>query len=242
MNIKGRKRGNLRTAAIYNVLFAENRHRQKALVTITLEDQKLTSLFKLRKALTYKINKILERVRFKGQNIAYFTNIELGMDKGALTSKFNPHIHIQYFFDDYEPIKLALTTIEAKFNFKNIDVQQANEEDAYFGYVIKDYIEANFDEEREINKVALGMKKPFYTNSRSRSLERKNIPNYIIRYIYSYYKIHAYYQVWKPILSNERYQFILDNIRDSQIIIKPSTEQLPAKFKTVKNYKIYIKI
>ncbi|WP_457744528.1 hypothetical protein [Sulfurimonas sp.] len=235
MDIKSRKRKNLTTVAIYNSLFAENQDKQKALITITLEDEKLTSLFSLRQDLISEIRKILRRVKYLDTKFAYFTNIELGFDKGALTKQFNPHIHFQFFYDNYEPIQLAVSSIEKKYHFKNFDTQQANNKNAYFGYVIKDYLENNFDEVLEANKMALGMKKPLYTSS------RKNISNYVIKYIYNYCKMNDY-QKWKELASSERYKFILDNIRDSKIIIKPSTEQLPVKFKTIKNYKIYIKI
>lgn len=234
MDIKSRKRKNLTTVAIYNSLFADNKDKQKSLITITLGDEKLTSLFNLRRELISEIRKTLRRVKYLNTKFAYFTNIELGFDQGALTKQFNPHIHFQFFYDNYEPIQLAVSAIEKKYLFKNFDTQQANEIDAYFGYVIKDYIEANFDEELEVNKMKLAMRKPLYTSS------RKNISNYVIRHIYKHYKMNTY-QIWKQLRKRERYQFILDNIRDGKIIIKPSTEQLPTKFKIVKNYKIYIK-
>jgi len=235
MNIESRKRKNRITVATYNSLFADNKDKQKSLITITLGDEKLTSLFNLRRELISEIRKILRRVKYLDTKFAYFTNIELGFDKGNLSKQFNPHLHVQVYYTNYHPIKLALSVIEKKYHFKNFDIQHANEKDAYFGYVIKDYVEKNFDATLEENKMLLGMKQQFYTKS------RKEIPDYVIRYIYHYYKINAY-QVWKPLSNREHYQFILDNIRDSIIIIKPSKEQLPAKFKTVKNYKIYIKI
>lgn len=229
-----RQRKNLTTVAIYNALFAENKHRQKSLVSITLGDEKLNSLFKLRKELLEEIRKTLKRVKYLGEKIAYFTNIELGAGNGALTKQFNPHIHFQFFYDNYEPIKEALSVIEEKFNFKNFDSQQANNNDAYFGYIVKDYFASNFNEELEANKMSLGMRKPLYTSS------RKSISNYVIKHIYNYYKMNRY-KIWKQLATSERYQFILDNIRDGEIIIKPSREQLPSKYKLVKNYKIHIK-
>ncbi len=234
INKVSRQRKNLTTVAIYNALFAENKHRQKALVSITLEDEKLNSLFELRYELIYEIKKILARVKYLGEKIAYFTNIEFGADKGALTKQFNPHIHFQFFYDNYEPIKQALYVIKEKFNFKNSDTQHANNKDAYFGYIIKDYLASNFNEELESNKMALGMKKPFYTSS------RKDISNYVIKYIYNYYKM-KYHKICKSLVPSERYKFILDNIRDGKITIKPSSERLPRKYKTVKKYKIHIK-
>ena len=228
-------RKNLSILAIYNALFYDNRKKNKALVSITLEDEKLNSLFELRRSLIGEIRKTLRRVAYKGENIAYFTNIELGASNGELNKQFNPHIHFQFFYESFEPIKQALRIIEEQFEFNNLDTQKANEQDAYFGYIVKDYVLKNYNEELEANKKSLGMKKPLYTSS------RKAISNYVIRYIYSYYKKHDY-KNWSKLVPSERYKFILENIRDGKIQIKPLSEKAPARFQIVKNYQIYIKI
>jgi len=181
-------RKNIRAVAIYNSLFYENRNKQKALITITLGDERLTSLFKFRRDFVAEIRKILKRVAFKGQKVAYFSNIELGASNGELNKQFNPHIHFQFFYDSIEPIELALKEIEKNYTFSNKDIQTANKKKAYMGYIIKDYLADNYNESFEVRKKQIGMKMPLYTSS------RKSISNYVIRYIYNYYKKYAYYQ------------------------------------------------
>ena len=235
INREDRERKNITTVAIYNALFYDNRKKQKALLSITLGDEKLTSLFKLRKEFIGEIRRLLKWAMYKGEKIAYFTNIEFGKSKGELNQQFNPHIHFQFFYDNFEPIKKVLALIEEKFEFKNSDIQEANNLDAYFGYIVKDYFLDNYDETLEENKMRLGMKKPLYTSS------RKEISGYIIRYIYNFYKTNMFL-IWKSITKKERYKFILENIRDGKILIKPFSEPTTSTFKVVKKFKIYIKI
>jgi len=227
-------RNNLITVASYNALFYENKHRQKALISFTLGDEKLNSLFKLRKELLSEIRKTMKRVVYKGEKIAYFSNIELGASKGELTTEFNPHIHFQFFYENYEPIKKALAIIEEKFVFNNFDVQTSENNEAYLGYIIKDYLESKYDENLERNKKQLGGRKKFHTSS------RKSLSNYVIRYIYNFYKNNNCYK-WNKLKARKRYEFILNNIKNGKIIIKSLNEKTTAKFKVVKNYKIYIK-
>ncbi len=228
-------RKNLTTVAIYNALFYENRHRKKALITITLEDEKLTTLFKLRREFIAEIRKILKRVAYKGQKIAYFTNIELGASNGELNKQFNPHIHFQFYYDNFEPIAKALEVIENKFDISNQDTQVAKKSSAYMGYVIKDYLAKNFDAEFEARKKQLGMKMPLYTSS------RKSIPNYVIRYIYDYYKKNAFF-MWKVLPNNKRYELILQHIKQGKIQIEPLNDVVPSGFTAVKNYQVRIKL
>ncbi len=228
-------RKNLTTVAIYNALFYENRNRKKALITITLEDEQLTSLFQLRREFIAEIRKLLKRIAYKGQKVAYFTNIELGASKGELNKQFNPHIHFQFYYDDFKPIAKALEVIENSFDISNQDTQIANKSSAYMGYVIKDYLACNFDAEFESRKKRLGMKKPLYTSS------RKSISNYVIRYIYNYYKKNAFY-MWRALPSSKRYELILKHIKQGKIQIEPLSDVVPSGFTVVKNYQVRIKL
>jgi len=229
-------RKNLTAVAIYNALFFEHKNKQKALISITIGDEKLTSLFQLRRDFISEIRKILKRKAYQGQKIAYFTNIELGASNGELTKEFNPHIHFQFFYDNYEPIKLALQTIEEKYTFSNKDIQHAKKKKAYMGYIIKEYLPKNYHATLEIQKKKLGMKKPLYTSS------RKAIPNYVIRYIYHHYKTVAF-KKWQTIDTQKRYQFILNQIKIGRIKIEPLLNDIPKKgYKVVKKYQVYIKI
>ena len=102
---------NTRILATYYSLYSENKDKKKALITITAGDESVSTLKKYKAELFKKINSILRRKKYKNQTIKYFSNIELGDDKGRLTRFFNPHLHIQFFFDKIEPIKEALTYI-----------------------------------------------------------------------------------------------------------------------------------
>ena len=235
INKQDRLRKNITTLAIYNALFYENRKRQKALVSITMGDERLNSLFEIRGKLLAEIRKLLKRVAFQGQKIAYFSNIELGMSKGSLTKQFNPHLHFQFFYDDFTPINMALEYIEELYEFSNFDVDEAKELNAYFGYIVKDYYMENYDEELEQNKITLGMKKPLYTSS------RKAIANYVIKFIYSYLNKQMR-EKWKQLENKERYLYILDEIRQGRIIIKGIDEGYTEEYMLIKNYAVYIKL
>lgn len=232
INKESRLRKNITTLAIYNALFYENRKRQKALVSITIGDEKLKSLFELRSKLLAEIRKILKRVAYKGQKIAYFSNIEFGASKGVLSKEFNPHIHFQFFYDDFTPIDEALLSVDAIYNFDNADVVEANHEEAYFGYIVKEYLLDNYDEELEMNKMMLGQKKPLYTAS------RKSIPNYVIKFIYGYMTNN--YDKWQEIPKKARYIFILDNIRDGNILINQSSKIKDKNYIKIKRYFVFI--
>lgn len=230
-----RIRKNVTTCAVYNALFHHNRNKKKALVTITMGDEKLTTLFEIRKILVKEIRKLLERVKYKNDTVRYFTNIELGASRGELNRRFNPHLHVQFFYSNFKPINMALEKINEVFELSNCDIQIANKKGAYLGYVIKEYNPDTYDEEFERNKYTLAMGKPLYTNSRNSKL-----PNYIIKHIYNYCKKHLYYE-WKALSKNKRYIFILNNIRDGKIIIKRLEEELLPFYIKVKKYQVYFK-
>ena len=226
-------RKNIRTVAIYNALFYENKNKQKALISITIGDEKLTSLFKLRREFIAQIRKILKRVAYKGEKIAYFSNIELGASNGELNKKFNPHIHFQFFYNNFKPIRLALKEIETKYTFSNCDIQVADKPTAYMSYIIKDYIADNYNEELEIQKKKLGMKMPIYTSS------RKSISNYMIKYIYNYYKKNSP-RMWSVLAARKRYDLILKQIKNGKIRIEALSDSIPSGYKAVKNIQIKI--
>lgn len=228
-------RKNLTTVAIYNALFYENKHKKKSLITITLGDEKLTSLFKFRREFIAEIRKILKRVKYRGQRIAYFTNIELGASEGKLNKQFNPHIHIQFYYEDFEPIQQALNVIEKSFSISNLNTQTANISNAYMGYIIKDYIADNYNEAFETRKKKLGMKMPLYTSS------RKSISNYVIKYIYNYYKKNAP-RMWQALPTRKRYDLILQQIKKGKIRIEPLSDVLPTGYKAYKSIQIKITI
>lgn len=157
------------------------------------------------------------------------------MSKGALTKQFNPHLHFQFFYDDFTPIDIALEYLDELYNFPNLDVEEAKELNAYFGYIVKDYVIDNYDEELEKNKIALAMKKPLYTSS------RKAISNYVIKFIYSYLNKHMR-DKWKQLENKKRYIFILDEIKKGNIVIKGINEEYKPEYMVVKNYVVCVKL
>ncbi len=229
------KRKNLTTVAIYNALFYENRYRKKVLVSITIGDEKIDSLIKLRKNFTDSIRDRLKTKAFKGEKLAYFTNIEFGKDLGNL-KRLNVHLHIQFFYDSLLVLEEIHKYIDKEQNkFKNFDIEEAKSNDAYFGYLIKDYLEKNYNEEYELSKKILAQRKAFYTSS------RKDITNYVVRYIYGYYKKNTI-KFWNSLKPIKRYEHILGEIKVGNILLKKVTcSDIPKKYKIVKNTAIYIK-
>ena len=79
-----RLRKNITTCAVYNSLFYHNRNKKKALVSITVGDKKLTTLFEVRRILFKEIRKLLKRVKYQVDTVQYFSNIELGASRGEV--------------------------------------------------------------------------------------------------------------------------------------------------------------
>ena len=199
VNEYDRKRYNGRALATYNALFYENRYRNKALITITVGDERIKSLFELRRDFMRILNSLLRRQAFKDQQVAYFTNIELGKTEGALEKKdgygFNPHLHIQFFYDDFTPIQLALDKLQKSkkwSDLKNLSQDTANDKNAYMGYVVKDYVLRNYSQNYEENKKELAKGRTYHTHSRNW------ITNYAIRHIFGYLNKHMSAE-WKAL-------------------------------------------
>lgn len=246
-------RKNRKTLAIYYALFYHNRNRKKAMTTITIGDESLQSLFSLRKEIFRVLNNVLKRVAYKKQKVAYFSNIELGGTKGELEKGFNPHIHIQWFYDDFTPIQIVLDYIQEesviktilnnplsniKF-YKNYDLKFADDSrKEVFSYVAKDYYKKNYDLTREINKKELGMKMAYYSSS------RKLITNYIIQYIYSNLA-KLIPSIWRPMDNDKRYVYILSLIKKGNIQVedKDTIDNTNVnKYTIVKTKYVYIDI
>ena len=228
-----RLRKNITACAVYNSLFYHNRNKKKALVTITVGDEKLTTLFEIRKILVKEIRKLLKRVKYKNDTVKYFSNIELGASRGELNRRFNPHLHVQFYYSNLKPINMALEKLNEVFELSNCDIQIANKKGAYLGYVIKEYNPDTYDEAFERNKYTLGMGRALYTCS------RKTIPNYVIKFIYNYLK-KTYYWMWKSLSKEKRYIFLLNGIKDGKILIEPLEEELLPSYMKIKKYQIYI--
>ncbi|EDZ61930.1 hypothetical protein CBGD1_2013 [Sulfurimonas gotlandica GD1] len=188
------------------------------------------------------MKKLKSYSRAKDKNktsIAYFTQIEFGESDGEFKPSkgysFNPHIHIQFFYDDFAPIEKTLLFLKENCIYKNSDVThpKCNKLTKY-EYVIKEYYRP-YDEEYEIRKKERLMGKPMYTAS------RKELPNYVIKYIYRYLNIHLKY-IWKTFKNEENYLYILKQIDKKNIIIEEKDSTLSDDYIVVNNKSIMIDI
>jgi len=235
INIKDIKKKHRTILATYYALYAENRHRQKALVTVTIGDERISTLKEYRQGLMKKLNSILRRKIYANQKVQYFANIELGRDQGALTKLFNPHLHIQFFYDDIAPIEEAVEYMDLKMKAINSDVTIPEKEEANYDYAVKEYKPANFNVKYELNKKQLYYKQPLY------SCSRKIIPNYVIKFLYKYLSS-RYYSVWNTLETYERYDYILEQIKEGNIKIVKNIDRPSDKYITVKNMAIYVNL
>ncbi|RLA82264.1 MAG: hypothetical protein DRG78_07665 [Epsilonproteobacteria bacterium] len=216
-------------------MYAENKDKKKALITITAGDESVSTLKKYKAELFKKIYSILRKKKYQNQTIKYFSNIELGDDKGRLTRFFNPHLHIQFFFDNIEPIKEALTYLEQKHKLSNTDITTPKKKDVNFDYVVKEYKRKNYNAGYELRKKQIYYKQALYSSS------RKSIPNYVIRYLYKQLSTNKI-EKWNNLQNYERYEFILNQILENNIIIATKEDKPSLEYKVVKNTAIYINL
>ena len=234
---------NRTTVAIYNALWYENKDKNKGLVSITIGDERISNLVKLRQMLMKKLKDIRRKKAYKNLKIAWFSNIELGASNGELNAQFNPHLHIQFFYDDIQPIIEALYFIKHHYKkyaeyFSNYDYQEIKNKKAYVGYIIKEFLEENYNHNYEINKKILrqGRKINLYTSS------RKIIDNKSIRYIYNYVgKLLP--KIWKKLkVRYQKYAFILELFKTGEIKIVKNNGLLSSEYIIVKSKGILINI
>jgi len=224
---------NTRILATYYSLYAENRAKKKALITLTAGDESVSTLKKYKAELFKKINSILRRKKYKNQSVKYFSNIELGKDGGRLTQFFNPHLHIQFFFDNIKPIEEALTYLEQKYKLSNCDITTPKKKDVNFDYVVKEYKRKNYHAGYELRKKQIYYKQALYSSS------RKSIPNYVIKYIYRQFFINKITE-WYNLQNYDRYEFILNQILENNIIITTKEDKPSSEYKVIKSMAIYI--
>lgn len=198
INIKDIKKKHRTILATYYALYAENSHRQKALLTVTIGDERISTLKEYRQGLMKKLNSILRRKAYANQKVHYFANIELGRDQGALTKLFNPHLHIQFFYDDITPIEEAVAYMDLKMKTTNSDVTTPEEDDVHFNYAVKEYKPENFSVKYELNKKQLYYRQPLY------SCSRKIIQNYVIKFLYKFLS-KRFPSIWNILETYERY-------------------------------------
>lgn len=246
INKKDRVHKNILTLAKYNALWHDNKDRKQAMLTLTIGDEKIKSVVKLRQKLLKFLNKVLARVAYRGQKVAYFNNIEFSRHKKNSLLSFNPHIHIMFYYDSIKPIKVMIEMLEDEYTFSNNHLLQYRKK-KYIGYVVKDYIvykkdkktEKNIDVyNEELERMKLELAKGVKINTSS---NKKIITEYAIRYVYKYYKKHMPTK-WLSIDNQEKYEFILEEIKEGNILMTLWNEAPSEKYEIVKNTAIYIKI
>ncbi len=230
INKRDRIRKNRTTLAIYYALFFHNEDRKKALITITKGDGSLNELLGLKRDFIYKLNSYSRAKDSNKKPIAYFAQIELF---GKL-KKLNPHLHFQLFYDDDTPIKKVMAYLEKNEKLANLHILKARSNKAFFKYVVKEY-GGEYDKEFEEQKKTYGMGKPLYTST------RKDITNYVIKYIFGYYRQNIPLQ-WNVFEDNQRYYYLLEQVEKGNILTHKRDDTLPKQYIIVQNTSIWIKI
>jgi len=190
------KSNNKKVIAQYLALYTENSHLKKCLITFTPFDGKLSTVLKIRREFFKLLNRYKRNKKDGGDlGIKYFSNIEF-------TKTSQPHLHIQLFYSNLNPIKKAYDAVLCK-NYKNDQSNSlclAKDNSKNFNYVIKDYI--NFD-------LQLEQFKHHFRNVNFTTSSQKSISNSIVKYIYKNYKFKT----------KNRYKEILSAINNETIII-----------------------
>ena len=189
------KSNNKKVIAQYLALYTENAHLKKCLITFTPFDGKLSTVLKIRREFFKLLNRYKRNKNNGDLGIKYFSNIEF-------TKTSQPHLHIQLFYSNLNPIKKAYEAVLCK-NYKNDQsnsLSLAKDNSKNFNYVIKDYI--NFD-------LQLEQFKHHFRNVNFTTSSQKSISNSIVKYIYKNYKFKT----------RNRYKEILSAILNETIII-----------------------
>ena len=234
------------TLAIFNALYHDNKHRKQAMLSLTIGDEKISTLLLLRKHVIAEVKKILERVEFKGQKVAYFTNIEFTQKGKNSIEKFNPHIHILFYYDAIKPIKIAINNIKDEYNLSNFHFIAYRKKKKYMKYMVKDYVVRKFNkktekfddvynEELELLKITYAKGVKIYTSS------YKSITNYVIKFIYKYLNKNMPNR-WKEIENRDKYAFISEEIKKGNIIVHKLEDALSNDYLEVKNSAVYINL
>jgi hypothetical protein len=189
------KSNNKKVVAQYFALYTENSHLKKCLITFTPADGRLSTLIKIRQEFFKLLNRYKRHPKEGDMTIKYFSSIEF-------TSKSIPHIHIQLFFTNPEPIKKAyqLMTSSDYQNTHTNSLSFAVNNKLLFTYAIKDYLTFDYDLEKFKHHFK-GVN--FITSS------QKLISNSIVRYLFNNLSFKT----------KNRYKEILEMIQKGLIVI-----------------------
>ena len=205
-----RKQLNKKVVAQYLSLYTENTHLKKAMVTITPSDGKLLTILGMRKKFFKKLGKTKIQKKNQDLSIKYFSVIEW-------TKTSQPHLHIQLFYTNIEPIKKAFNFVVDSDNTiaNKISYNNSKKSNVKFNYVIKDYLYSRFDISREHYKAdTIQSYKRQGVSIRYITSSRKQITNDIVRYLLRTLNF----------TTKDKYQEILNLIDSGKIQINKSID------------------
>lgn len=108
-------------------------HLNKLMMTFTYQDNNKYFKMQVINEIKNYISKLIRNT--KNENIKYFANIELGKEYD------NPHLHIQFWYDDLRQLQNIRNKVIDKFNLNSeyCHVTIPNDINKKYDYVIKDY-------------------------------------------------------------------------------------------------------
>ena len=195
----------------YLAMWSESGHLNKYMITLSPNNNDIDSAIDLRKHFFKKLNTL---VHYKKHKLSYFSSIEIKINKNPLSDEseeyeesrllldndFNFHLHIQ--------ILTTMTKKELDSILKKMDIEKCtfyklttpNKKDIeYYDYVIKD-----------IKTIDWKLQYFIKSNCKNKILHttsRKEIANFLITKIWSYFKV-KYKDNWNNI--NDKYSYIID--------------------------------
>lgn len=225
---KAKRRKNRAIVAKYLALFFDNTDKKKCLVTFTGNDKTPSGAYKninaIKKTFIDKTKSILKRKAYQDSSFSYFAVMESGKDYQQC---FNPHLHIQCYYEHIEAIQEAFNFVIERFGLdrSKCDISIADKNDASFNYIIKTFLPSNFNMGYEYFKTSIAPKKPMYWSS------HKATPNYLIKKLYAFL---SKLPLWKT--AKDKYELIATLIDNGSLILKKIKSSAIKGFKRVKRW------
>lgn len=193
------------------------------LVTLSSKKNRLTDTIELRN----KFIKMLNQIK-KDYELAYFTAIEFdSINNDEYKTWYNWHCHIQLFtnipIEKLQACLNKLPTDMCQFN----DIQESDNEDARFDYVIKDCKKETINWDLHSIMKLKFPKKSLYTMS------RKELPDYLYKKI-SVYLNSNFKEKWKEV--KYKYKFIKELLKNRDILIE--NDMTDEDYESLKNINI----
>lgn len=215
-----KKQANRKTVAQYLSLYTENNHLKKSMVTLTPPDGKLLTLLNMREKFFIKLGKTKLLKKTGDKSIKYFSSIEW-------TKHSQPHLHIQFFYTNFIPIKKAFDYIVNKDNILSNHILHGNSSKVKYNYVIKEYFISNFDIDREHYKAdTIARYKYQGVTVKFKTSSRKKINN----------KITTYLLRTLTFKTKDKYKEILTLLNNGKIQINKGVEYPNLNNNTVKSW------